>query len=144
MDRRRHVPDAFDHSRYLIKLFSSSYPAGNSRENHVFRWFDFSFAPLPKGASTRVSPDVALLKLSLPSFRSKNVFSCSFHKHLQQIHTQTYVFIHMHNTNKHLHRERNSQIETHTPTHTHEEKREQRGRGEKEGERRVAGRKKRA
>ena len=30
-NREQHVPDPFDHSRHLIKLFSSSYLTGNSK-----------------------------------------------------------------------------------------------------------------
>ena len=94
MGREQHVPDAFDHSRYLIELFSSSYSAGNSRENHVFRWFDFSSAPLPKGASKRVSADVALQTL-VSYLSGLNFFFVRFtHKHTD-IHTDMYVYIHI-------------------------------------------------
>ena len=33
--RTRHVPDSFNHPLYLIKLFSFSYPEGNSGGNQL-------------------------------------------------------------------------------------------------------------
>ena len=46
-DREQHVPDSSNHSLYLMKLLSSSYP-GETLEESAVRWFDLSVAPMKK------------------------------------------------------------------------------------------------
>ena len=72
-DREQHVPDSSNHSHYLIKLLSSSYPGetleGTSREmvRFVFRSHDKS---ITNDLRVRVSPDFALLTVRSPSFQT--------------------------------------------------------------------------
>ena len=130
----QHVPDSSNRSLYLNTPFDSSSPEVNfggnkllngsisrSPQNRAQRTVCMKVSP---AASTRVSPDSALLKLRSPSFESQHSFFKHFQDHwrlqvhmskhslsLRLLHTQTQP-----DTQKQTH----AQTQTQTQTQTHD------------------------
>ena len=138
-DREQHVPDSSNHSLYLIKLLSSSYPRetleGTSREmvRFVFRSHEKKYnrticALVSLEASTRVSPDFALLTVRSPSFQTHstytNTYTCTYtYKYTctcAQTHTQKHTHTHAH-VHAHAHAHAQTQRQTQTQRHRHRE-----------------------